>query len=111
MKDIKWIGWCHGTDRNGKTHDKIWGCIRVDGQLVTFWGKRTAKLTFKREKDYSTGDDWYDMSIKKQRKGYDQTTFERLCLLDPEFEDRFDSDLMLTMLGNTYHKNPNLVDQ
>jgi hypothetical protein len=109
MKDIKWIGWNHGTDAKGKQHDKIWGAIKVDGEIVTFWGKRTAKLTFKRERDYSSGDDWYDSSRKKERGGYVETTFERIALLDPEFEDRFDSDLMLTMLGNSYHQNPNAV--
>lgn len=105
MKDFRFIGWCN----EGK-HDKIWGYLKVDGEFVTFWGKRTAKLTFKRDRDYSN-DDCFTLAQKKRAKGYDTTSYEALCEMDPTFEDRFDSDLMLTMLGNTFHQNPNKVEE
>jgi hypothetical protein len=102
MKDIRFLGWCYEKNAQGKvTHDKIWGIIRVDGSFITFWGRRDKKLQFKRASSYD--DDVFDLMYKKQRKGYHASSWEEMVKLDPEFETRFEEEIILVQLGNFFH--------
>lgn len=101
-KKIMYFGWCNKTDSKG-VHDKVWGVISAQREWITFWGGRNKKLTFKKADDYSSGDSLEKLIRSKQRKGYDPTTMEEMNRLDPQFETRFEEELILAMMADKFH--------
>ncbi len=92
----EFLGWYNDPSEG---HDKIWGMVRQQGQAITFWGRRTAKLTFKQVDDATA-----ESQIRQKRsKGYRDTTPEILMGLDPTFQDRFDEGVILAVCGNFFH--------
>lgn len=85
--NYKFIGWCKES-----THDKVWGIIclteptqyRADGQYLTFWGRRGAKLQTKMV--YGDNYDMTRLSDAKMRKGYKELERNELDDVYPEFE-------------------------
>lgn len=92
---------------NEGSSDKIWGVTDYRGQPVTFWGKRTAKeLTFKLVED-----DPKKLADKKKRaRGYKEISFEKLEELDPGFKERFEGMIVLCIVTDNFHRNPNRED-
>lgn len=70
-------------------HDKIWGAIHGNQCVLSFWGKRGAKLAFK---EYATAWEAEDQAYKKMRKGYQRAEPGVL-------PDDFDAQLMMATLG------------
>lgn len=105
-KKMQFFGWCSGTDSKGKTHDKIWGVISAQGEWITFWGARGKKLSFKRSNEYASGDSLETMIRSKQRKDYRDTTMQEMNALDPEFETRFEENLILCLMADQFHQTP-----
>lgn len=85
--NYKFIGWCKEYN-----HDKVWGIIcltepipyRSDGQYLTFWGRRGAKLQTKMV--YGSNYDMTRLSDSKMRKGYKELRRNELDEVYPEFE-------------------------
>lgn len=89
----KFIGWC----KEG-IHDKVWGVINLDsdyyGHVLTFWGRRGAKLqTKKAYNDYTLT----KLIRSKEHKGYKEIQKFELDEVYPEFE----SDLEKTAMWAT----------
>jgi len=70
-------------------HDKIWGAIEGNQCVLSFWGKRGAKLAFK---EYAYTWQAEEQAHKKLRKGYERARADIL----PE---DFDAQLMMATLG------------
>ena len=100
MKKFLFLGWCYEAIDGKVLHDKIWGALNLNGEEVTFWGKRGAKPTFKKPDE----DVW--ALIKKKRRKYIPTTIEALEEAGPGFEDRFDEYLVAAQLGDAFHRKP-----
>lgn len=84
--DYYWIGW-----NNEGNSDKVWGIIKIndvdafDGNYVSFWGRRGAKL---QTKIYEHVAYWEMETLyeKKENKGYEQIDPAKLNHVYPEFE-------------------------
>lgn len=84
MMSYKFIGWC----KEG-VHDKVWGVIdlgdRLNGQMLTFWGRRGKKLSTKLA--------FYDRALckliddKQDKKNYKEIDPAQLDKVYPEFKD------------------------
>lgn len=70
-------------------HDKIWGAIQGNQCVLSFWGRRGAKLTFK---EYATMSEAQEQAWKKKRKGYEIAG-------EVVLPDDFDAQLMMATLG------------
>jgi hypothetical protein len=103
-KKLMFLGHCTYDSKTHKSADKIWGVVSAQGEWITFWGSRTKKLQFKKGDDYAGGTTLDKMIRSKENKNYLSTTIEALNALDPEFETRFEEDLIHCMLANNFHK-------
>jgi predicted DNA-binding WGR domain protein len=104
QKKMMFFGWC--TDGSS---DKIWGVISAQGEWLTFWGGRKKKLSFKKSDEYSSCGTKNETALEKlirskRSKGYVSTTMAEMNSLDPEFETRFEEELVLCMLANNFHR-------
>ena len=95
MDGIKfhWIGWC----QEG-TSDKVWGFSSTGGtsQCYVFWGRRGKALSFKK----TTKWDADDLSEKKQDKGYEPVSEDKLRQVWTTFDDDLQSRLCFAILAN-----------
>lgn len=82
----KFVALLHNQE-NGS--DKIWGAIQGNQCVLSFWGRRGARLAFK---EYATEYDALAQAWKKKKKGYERA--ERNVL-----PDDFDAQLMMATLG------------
>jgi hypothetical protein len=97
-KNIYFLGHC-----TIGTSDKIWGAVKAQGEWFTFWGARKNKLMFKRSDEYSNHASLDTLVRSKRKKGYLDTTIEELNRLDPEFETRFEEELILCLMADKFH--------
>lgn len=81
MYTYRFIGWCRDETTNA---DKVWGVIQLDAlnTYVTFWGRRGKKLQTKISNDLRAVN---DLIYKKQLKGYQSITTDKLDDVYPEF--------------------------
>ena len=94
------LAWCK-TDKN----DKIWGWIALgseDDVGYNFWGRRGAKLTFKRYPRYSR-DTLYALYESKIRKGYRDTTLAKLEAAEEGFTADFEKQFTLARMFDQFH--------
>ena len=82
------IAWCKDENSNS---DKVWGVIDLtnngyfkNNKLVTFWGRRGAKLQTKLWE--GSGWDAKELFLKKQTKGYRPVDLDELNEVYPEFQ-------------------------
>jgi hypothetical protein len=83
------------------THDKLWGIVQTDDGPITFWGRRGAQLTFKRDHR-----DLYELSHQKRRKGYRSVTVEEVANATEDFEASFRKMFIKAKLRDQYHGEP-----
>lgn len=93
---VHFIGW----NNQGK-HDKVWGVIEAQDQMVVFWGRREGKLAFKR-------DNPDPMALaKKKSQTYIEHTEEEMEAASPGFMKNLRKSLATTLLGDTFHNEGN----
>ncbi len=100
---LMFIGWNHsviiGDSTPPRLHDKVWGVFEHGGEVISFWGRRTGRLTFKKI-NHTIANSQIE---KKSRDGYQGTSIEALNH-NTDFKDRFDSDYVLALCGNFFHR-------
>lgn len=94
--DIQTLLWMHSG-----THDKVWGIVRTEEGPITFWGRRGAQLTFKKDDR-----DLYDLTYKKERKGYDRYSVERFEQITPGFTASLRQMYIKARLRDRFHGEP-----
>lgn len=100
---VIWLCWFK-TDKN----DKIWGCIALgseDRVGYNFWGRRGAKLTFKRYPRYPrfSREPLYSLYQSKIRKGYEDTTLANLEAVGAGFTSDFEKQFTLARMFDKFH--------
>ena len=100
---IEFFGWC-----NEHGHDKIWGFVTIgDDQLYSFWGKRGAKLAFKKfNTRWIDAYDLHDQAEKKCRVrktgSYHEVPVTSIERLVPNFFEQFENQLTLAKLFDNF---------
>jgi predicted DNA-binding WGR domain protein len=68
---VEHFSWCK-TDKN----DKVWGIVRIEDNIYTFWGARTGVIRFKifSNRGYSWGvhRELDNLIASKEKKGYEE---------------------------------------
>jgi len=80
-------GWCKDVDTNT---DKVWSAIKLrdngyEGDYLTVWGRRGAKLQGKVLKD-QTEWDMHKLCASKEKKGYNRLSPEEFNNVYPDFQ-------------------------
>lgn len=94
------ILWSHGSG-----HDKLWGYLLHHNEYISFWGPRGKSMTFKRHPGWMLSD--MQSMARKKRNGsskYKSFTYDDICEATPGFNEEFDHQFILAVLGNKYHK-------
>lgn len=86
--NILFLGHCY---EEGK-HDKIWGIVQEGDGALSFWGRRSGSMSFKR---YATKWEALDQSRTKARKYVEQGPESWSRMLPADFEGQ----VMLAKLG------------
>lgn len=82
--------------------DKIWGVIDLPSSqtFYNFWGRRGAKLTFKRYDRYQK---LGTLAKNKQLSGYRAVTAAELVEHDPEFLIDFERQFVVATMFDNFH--------
>ena len=89
---FRFIGWM-----KENIHDKVWVSFAVGRQYYCAWGKRGAKLQFKRH-----GVHLYDLmkvEDQKKKKGYKEVDAFLLFSIFPDFHEKVEKELMMKILS------------
>ncbi len=89
--EFKFIGWM----KEG-AHDKVWVSFAVGRQYYCAWGRRGAKLQFKKHEWRS---DLYKVESQKEKKGYKEVDQFLLFTLFPDFHEKVEKELMMKILS------------
>lgn len=90
--EFRFIGWC----KDG-LHDKVWTSFTVNGSYYCAWGRRGAKLQFKK---HSYSWDLTKLEDQKRNKGYKEVDSFMLFSLFPTFKEKLSEQLMFKTLAN-----------
>jgi hypothetical protein len=89
--DFSFIGWCKEAN-----HDKVWTSFFAEGAWYSAWGRRGAKLQFKK---YHSRIEMQSVERKKRLK-YKEVDAFLLFTLFPDFEDKVGEELLMkTLMG------------
>lgn len=102
---IEFFGWCSEGE-----HDKVWGWVSIGGDAVlyNFWGKRGAKLTFKRYQGKWGSQRLLRLSEQKTRPDRTNGTYAVVPISEietalPGFHEEFMHQLALAKLFDDFH--------
>lgn len=86
--EFLFIGWCHEN-----SHDKVWTGFKVGDSYYCGWGKRDAKLQFKKHTERSL-----TAKIREKQKHYKVVDQFMLFAVFPYFKDSVSRDLLVNIL-------------
>jgi hypothetical protein len=95
--EFQFIGW-----NNQDGHDTIWTSFIAEGNYYVAWGRRGAKLQFKKHGHHLM---WAINGVvrkieqQKKEKGYKEVDKFLLFTLFPDFEEKVEQELMVGILG------------
>lgn len=105
---LHFVGW-----KKEGTSDKVWGYFSLPSNekvFYTFWGRRGAKLTFKRyEGNYKrVGGSWYsseaeNLAFSKKRDGYVECPITHIEAHTPGFTNEFELQFVMNRMMNKFH--------
>ena len=82
------IGWC-----NEDNHDKLWIAFEVGGGYYCAWGRRGAKLSFKKHTKYSL-----ETITRKKKSSYNPVEKFVMYSMRPDFEEALQQELVFDTL-------------
>jgi hypothetical protein len=89
--NFTFIGWCH-TDG----HDKVWVAFEIENSYYCAWGRRDAKLSFKKhQSEYELN----KLIHQKKSKGYEVVDSFLLFSIFPDFKQRVEEELLMKTLS------------
>lgn len=95
--EFRFIGW-----NNQDGHDKIWTSFIVENNIYVAWGRRGAKLQFKKHGNHlmwGIHNKIRDIENQKLSKGYKEVDKFLLFTLFPDFESTVEEQLVLKILS------------
>ena len=90
MTEFRFIGWC-----NEGNSDKIWTSFEAEGSYYCAWGRRGAKLSFKKHPDvYSVN------KVQRTKESrYKEVDQFLLFSIFPNFQDELEETLVMATLA------------
>lgn len=90
MIDFQFIGWC-----NEQGHDKVWVAFKVENSYYCAWGRRGAKLSFKK---HLNGVSLYRVQLTKEGR-YQPVDQFMLFSVFPSFLETVEYELCTSLLA------------
>ncbi len=98
---LHFVGWV----KEG-TSDKVWGYFSLPSNTkvyYTFWGRRGARLTFKKYDDAWAHITVSDLAQKKAKEGYVECQISKIEQETPGFTDDFERNFVMRRIMNAFH--------
>jgi hypothetical protein len=93
--EFTFIGWC-----NEANHDKVYSTFTAEGVYYSAWGRRGAKLQFKK----LSGQYESDVLTSKKRKKYKECDKFLLFTFFPNFDEKVNEELFMATLSGKINK-------